>query len=145
MPVINPSKTIFYSIEKAIKVYRQFAQRRINAEGIDITVDQLLILRAIQDHASITQKQIAEMVFKDYASVTRIIELLVRKEYLKREMHTQDRRRFVLTFTQAGKHVLTRLDPIVANYRKDALNGITNNEEEMLQKLLLKIASNCQH
>lgn len=144
MTVINPSQTVFYAIEKTIKVYRQFAQKRIVVQGIDITVDQLLILRAIQDHEEITQKQIADMVFKDYASVTRIIDLLVKKEYLERKMHTVDRRRFDLTITEAGNQVLNHLDDTVDTYRKDALNGISKNDEELLKKLLQKITNNCQ-
>lgn len=144
MPVANPSQTVFYAIEKAIKVYRQFAQRRITSRGIDITVDQLLILRAIQDHEEITQKQIADMVFKDYASITRIIDLLVKKEYLQRKMHSVDRRRFDLTITTDGNQVLAQLDETVANYRKDALRGISKSEVDSLQKLLQKITDNCQ-
>ena len=144
MPVANPSQTVFYAIEKAIKVYRQFAQRRITSRGIDITVDQLLILRAIQDHEEITQKQIADMVFKDYASITRIIDLLVKKEYLQRKMHPVDRRRFDLTMTTDGNQVLAQLDETVASYRKDALRGISKSEVDSLQKLLQKITDNCQ-
>ncbi|HPG08599.1 MAG TPA: MarR family transcriptional regulator [Saprospiraceae bacterium] len=144
MPVANPSQTVFYAIEKAIKVYRQFAQRRITSRGIDITVDQLLILRAIQDHEEITQKQIADMVFKDYASITRIIDLLVKKEYLQRKMHPVDRRRFDLTITTDGNQVLAQLDETVASYRKDALRGISKSEVDSLQKLLQKITDNCQ-
>ena len=144
MPVAYPSQTVFYAIEKAIKVYRQFAQRRITSRGIDITVDQLLILRAIQDHEEITQKQIADMVFKDYASITRIIDLLVKKEYLQRKMHPVDRRRFDLTITTDGNQVLAQLDETVASYRKDALRGISKSEVDSLQKLLQKITDNCQ-
>ena len=144
MPVANPSQTVFYAIEKAIKVYRQFAQRRITSRGIDITVDQLLILRAMQDHEEITQKQIADMVFKDYASITRIIDLLVKKEYLQRKMHPVDRRRFDLTITTDGNQVLAQLDETVASYRKDALRGISKSEVDSLQKLLQKITDNCQ-
>ncbi len=43
MQVINPKHTVFYSIEKAIKTYRQFAQRRLSVRNIDITIDQLLV------------------------------------------------------------------------------------------------------
>ncbi|MCB0655537.1 MAG: MarR family transcriptional regulator, partial [Saprospiraceae bacterium] len=142
MTVINPSRTVFYAIEKAIKTYRQYAQRQISGQGIDITVDQLLVLRAIQDHPGIAQNQIAEMVFKDYASVTRMIDLLVKKKYLQRKIHSQDRRRFELTITREGSQILNQLDEVVANYRQQALQGISARDEEILHQLLGKITDN---
>src|ERR1700742_1409145 len=89
----------FYSLEKTIKSYRQFAQRNMLKQGFDLTIDQWLVLKSIIDKPGATQNEIAEDVFKDFASVTRIIDLLVKKGYLSREMHPEDRRRFKLAPT----------------------------------------------
>ncbi len=83
---------IFYTLDKAIKTYRQFAQRRLNEAGYDISVDQWLVLQAISETPGISQLEIAERVFKDAASITRIIDLLINKNYLQRESHSIDRR-----------------------------------------------------
>jgi MarR family transcriptional regulator, transcriptional regulator for hemolysin len=145
MQVINPKHTVFYSIEKAIKTYRQFAQRRISAQNIDITIDQLLVLRAIQDYKGISQTQIGELIFKDYASVTRMIDLLVKKGYLKRSYHPEDRRRHALRITPVGEEVITTLNTVVAGNRKRALEGIQPEEIEQLRDILNKIIENCNH
>lgn len=133
---------IFYHLEKAIKSYRQYAQKQIEAAGIDITIDQWLVLKSIEADPALPQQQIAAKVFKDVASITRIIELLVKKEYLKRDFHESDRRRFRLTLTDTGKQVLKTLQPIIINNRKTALNGITQKDTEKLNELLQKITSN---
>lgn len=143
MQVINPGQTIFYTIERAIKTYRQYAQRSISEHGIDITIDQLLVLRAIQDFDGISQTQIAGMIFKDYASVTRIIDLLVRKNYLQREYHKNDRRRHHLKITASGSKVIAKLNPVVANYRQNALENISEEEITALRNVLEKITDNC--
>lgn len=145
MQVINPKHTVFYSIEKAIKTYRQFAQRRISAQNIDITIDQLLVLRAIQDYNGISQTQIGELIFKDYASVTRMIDLLVKKGYLKRSYHPEDRRRHALRITPAGEEVIAKLNTVVAGNRQRALEGIPVEEIEQLRHILNKIIENCNH
>jgi MarR family transcriptional regulator, transcriptional regulator for hemolysin len=67
-------QVLFFTLEKSIKTYRQFAQRQIDKANIAITIDQWLVLKPIQDWPDISQHQIAENVFKDYASVTRMIE-----------------------------------------------------------------------
>ena len=143
MKVLNPKDTVFYSIEKTIKTYRQFAQRCINANNLDITIDQQLVLRAIQDYQGITQSQIGEMIFKDYASVTRMIDLLVKKGYLARSYHKEDRRRHQLTITTAGETVIDRLNSIVSSYRKNALKDISEKDIDHVRSILAQITQNC--
>ena len=65
---------LFYYIEKAIKTYRQYAQKELKNAGLTITVDQWLTLNCLNENPQITQKELAEAVFKDTASITRIIE-----------------------------------------------------------------------
>jgi hypothetical protein len=81
------ANTLFYALERAIKTYRQFAQEQIAAAGIDITIDQWLVLKTLRDNPDITQ-QIGVRVFKDFASITRIIQLLVTKGFIKRANHS---------------------------------------------------------
>lgn len=79
--VNTPTTTILYSIEEAIKAYRKLSQYNITAIIPDITVDQALIL-TIANNNEYTQTEIADLVFKDYASMTRIIQLGDKKQYL---------------------------------------------------------------
>lgn len=134
---------IFYSLEKAIKSYRQFAQKSINTHGLDITIDQWLVLKTIQDYPEFTQQQIAGHVFKDYASITRIIELLVSKNILHRTAHPNDRRRFTLTITPQGSEILAALTPVINTNRKQALKGIASKEIQELKDTLHIIIENC--
>ena len=135
--------TVFYALEKAIKSYRQFAQRNIRKSQLDITIDQWLVLKTIKDQPDLTQTKMAAIVFKDYASVTRIIELLVERSYLTRSFHPVDRRRYQLHLTPLGKKVYEQLVPIVYSNRERALNGLEAAEVEQLQHLLQKITDNC--
>ncbi len=135
-------KIIFYSIEKAIKTYRQFAQKNIKNAGFNITIDQWLVLKTIQDNANMSQQQLALKVFKDFASITRIIELLVKNGYLIRDFHKEDRRRFELTLSQEGRNVIKLLEPIINNNRTAALTGLSQHDIELLNSILSKIISN---
>ena len=136
------SDIIFYSIEKSIKTYRQFAQKNIAKAGIEITIDQWLVLKTIEEDNSISQKDIAVKTFKDVASITRIIELLVKKGYLSRNLKTQDRRRFELTLTNEGNDIIKKMQPYIQINRTQALKNITDEELINLQSTLLKIISN---
>jgi MarR family transcriptional regulator, transcriptional regulator for hemolysin len=137
-------QVLFFTLEKSIKTYRQFAQRQIDKAGIDITIDQWLVLKSIQDWPDISQHQIAENVFKDFASVTRMIELLVKKEYLQKELHKTDRRRFNLVITKKGQAVIQKVIPVITANRKQALKSLTKEEIEKNKVFLNQIIENCK-
>lgn len=135
---------IFYVVDKAIKAYRQFAQRTITEAGFDITIDQWLVLNMLSEHPGISQGEIAERVFKDAASVTRIIDLLIRKGYLVRENHQTDRRRFTLELTKEGKALIRSISKVVETYRGQALKGISEKELQSVRETLNQIIENCK-
>jgi MarR family transcriptional regulator for hemolysin len=124
---------LFYSLEKAIKSYRQLAQRNMFKSGFDLTIDQWLVLH-----------EVAEAAFKDLASVTRIIEILVKKKYVIRTIHSIDRRRFELTLTDKATKNLQAMQPITEDNRRNALQGINKDELLQLHQHLAKIIDNCK-
>lgn len=135
--------TLFYTLEKSIKAYRQFAQKNINELDQNITIDQWLVLKMIQENKDLTQSQLSTMVFKDYASVTRMINRLVEKKFLTRSGHPMDRRRFELKLTEKGNETIEKLLPVIRNNRKQAMKKITKNEMRALNQILRKIIHNC--
>lgn len=137
------SNTIFFQLDRAIKSYRQYAQKQLNDKGFQITVDQWLVLKTITDQPDISQNEIAEFIFKDKASVTRIIDLLITKGYLQRETSAENRRRVKLTITKAGKNIIQQILPTIKAYRKNALVGIEENELSTVNIMLEKIIKNC--
>lgn len=135
---------LFYSLESALKAYRRFAQARLTAAGIDITIDQWLVLKTIHESPDITLQQIGTAVFKDFASVTRIVQLLERKALLRRKPHPNDGRRSELVLTKSGESVIRTVEPIARVSRKQAVDGIDAGEIAQLRTLLKKITENCE-
>ncbi|WP_027378209.1 MarR family winged helix-turn-helix transcriptional regulator [Chryseobacterium daeguense] len=134
---------IFYNLDKAIRTYRNYAQRQLKANNFNITIDQWLIIKAILENPGITQNEIGDIVFKDNASVTRIIELLVKSEYITRNTHTEDRRKTNLEVTESGKEIIKKVQHLVEENRKTALNGISEEMLEIMNSALLTISKNC--
>jgi MarR family transcriptional regulator for hemolysin len=135
---------IFYSLEKTIKSYRQLAQKNLNSKGYDITIDQWLVLKTLLDNADISQQSVAKIVFKDYASVTRIIEALVAKELITRSSHSIDRRRFKLKLTGKSRKLLAKIQEDINENRSQALKGISKMEVMNLKDILDRITVNCK-
>jgi len=135
---------IFYQLDKAIKTYRQFAQSELKQAGIAVTIDQWMVLKAISENPGISQRQIAAIVFKDNASVTRIIELLVRKNRLTRRFDVADRRKIALTLNKSTLTLLKRIHSIAVKNRTKALDKIKTVDIENAKRVLTAIIENCK-
>lgn len=133
----------FYTMDKAIRTYRNFAQKKLKENGYKITIDQWLIIKAILENPGISQQELGEKVFKDNASVTRIIELLVKSDYLEREVNQNDRRKSNLKVTTEGKSIIEKVQTLVLENRKTALTGISFEDLEIMNRTLKTIIENC--
>lgn len=140
----NPTGTVLYSIEQAIKEYRKVSQKNISKIVKDITIDQCLVLIILNKDSNISQNVLANLIFKDSASITRMIELMVKKEYLIRTIHKEDRRKFNLEITEKGNKTLKLIEPVIKINRETALDGLSLEEINFLEKTLNKIISNCK-
>ncbi|NPD47294.1 MarR family winged helix-turn-helix transcriptional regulator [Lentimicrobium sp. S6] len=139
----TPKQTIFYSIEKTIKEYRKFVLKRIQEKFKDITVDQALLIQFLNDNPSLSQSEIAKLIFKDNASITRMIELMVKNKYLKRSTDINDRRKYKIELTEYAQKILGELNNIISSNREIALKGINDDEIKNIEKTLSRIIENC--
>ena len=138
-----PNKTVVYAIEKAIKEYRKFGYNNIKKVTDGITIDQSLVLILLDQNPDCCQREIAELVFKDMASMTRMIDLMVKKDFLRRGINEKDRRRFSLTVSSKGRRTINKLVPTVKQNRTTALKGLSNKEIAQMHNFLNKIIANC--
>ncbi len=136
--------TVFYSIEEAIKNYRRFAQERIQQVVPDLTVNQVLLLVLVAESPGMPQAEMADILFKDEAAVTRMAERLVKRGYLERKPNPADRRRQRLEVTTGGQTVANQLAPLIRANREQATEGLSVNEQAELRRLLRKITQNCK-
>lgn len=136
---------IFYTMDKSIRTYRQYAQRQLKNAGYPITIDQWLVIKTIMENPSIRQQELGERIFKDNASVTRIIDLLVKGRYLKRKNNSEDRRRVDLEVTERGEKTISDVHKIVLKNRAVALKTVSKTDLETTRKVLTLIIHNCQY
>lgn len=130
-------------IEKANKLVRRSTQDRFTQARLRLTNDQWQTLKAIDESPGITQIEIAEQLFKDRASVTRILELMQNRKLVKK-VPGEDKRSFNLTLTALGEKNLKLGLPEVRTVRKQGINNLSDREFETLKKLLARVVSNLE-
>lgn len=133
---------LFYTMDKSIRTYRQFAQKQLKNAGFSITIDQWLLLKNIEEEPALNQQDLGKKVFKDNASVTRIISMLVEQGMVVRNIHKEDRRRTFLLVTKKGRKILNEVQEVILKNRETALKGMKEQELVVLKRSLQKIIDN---
>lgn len=133
-----------YLLDRTARRVKGYAQQRFTSGNFDITVDQWLILKSLDNDRYLKQKELAEITGKDNPTLTRIIDLLCKKELTERVTHKDDRRSFTVHLTAAGKAKLVELSPQVDDIRMKAWQNLTEQDYEQLKSILNKIYQNLE-
>lgn len=71
-----------------------------------------------------------------------MIQALEESGYIVRDILASDKRQMHLSITPTGKDLINQITPIVLSYRKAALNGISEQELLIAEKVMKTIAQN---
>lgn len=123
---------------------KQYAQAQFNSQDFGITVDQWIILKTLSSNSDLTQKELAEHCGKDQPTLTRIIDLLVKKGYVERTIHKLDRRSFIVQLSDRGKNKIHNLAPKVREIRMKAWENLEENDFHNLKRILNTIYNNLE-
>ncbi|KHJ37938.1 transcriptional regulator SlyA [Pedobacter glucosidilyticus] len=128
--------TYSYLLDRTNRRIKQFAQKRFKEESFDITVDQWLVLKSLNEENDQNQSELAEQIGKDHPTLTRIIDLLCKKELIERRQLASDRRCFTIHLTEKGKQKMEEWAPKVAEIRMKAWENLTEKDYEDLKRIL---------
>lgn len=137
--------TYSYYLDRTARKVKQYAQRRFNAEKFDITVDQWLILKSLYNNNDLNQSQLAEITGKDHPTLTRIIDLLCKKDLTERRVHVNDRRCFIIHLTAEGEQKVREWSPRMAEIRMKAWENLQPEDYENLKRILDTIYNNLEN
>jgi len=131
-----------FILESTAKKIKLELQRKFNEIGADITVDQWVVLLELHQHNIQNQVDLCERCAKDAPTITRIIELLVKKELITREECREDRRKFNISLSKKGKALIQKLLPVVIEFRKKGWNNLTEKDIQHIERITRKIKEN---
>ncbi|MCL6259481.1 MarR family transcriptional regulator [Aquiflexum sp. TKW24L] len=133
-----------FLLDRTAKRVKQYAQRKFNLEDFDITVDQWLIMKNLSENELLSQAELAQMVFKDQPTLTRIVDILTKKGYVERVPHPLDRRSFHLVLTAEGISKVEELKPKIASIREKAWENLGETDFEEFKRILNTIYNNLE-
>lgn len=144
MPTNDPKleSILFYQIEQAMRQSIRYTHRIFAEADVDLTKDQWLVLKKVNDEDGVAPLEIARVLGKEAASMTRMLDILERKGLLTREPNPADRRSSLIVATEAGEELFQRVLPLVRRIRQQAVSGFSVREISELENALQRIERN---
>ncbi len=131
-----------FLLDRTARKVKQYAQQQFKTGDFDVTVDQWLVLKNLSENEHMSQTELANLVFKDHPTLTRIIDLLCKKGYVERVPHPQDRRSFQLHLTGTGVSKVTSLRPKILEIREKAWENLSDHDFDEFKRILNTIYQN---
>ena len=106
-----------------------------------MTVPQILILQTIKDSGTLPTSEIARQVSLSQATVTSVIDRLVKKDLVRRERSDLDRRKVGVSLTDFAEEKLENLPELLQEDFIIRFEKLENWEQQMLVSSVERIAS----
>lgn len=106
----------------------------------NMTEPQYNVLRILEDSVTdyLTVQEIQQGMLKKSSNVTRIIDRLVEKDFVTREVCDTNRRKMLIKMTKNGAKALVEYNHEVRRFHKPHRENLTEEECQLLVDLLKK-------
>jgi len=135
-------------IQKLVRVFQLFERDQIKVHGF--TTTQCYTLLEISKFGSLSMNEISEKMNLNSSTMTRILDKLVRDEYILRCKDDNDKRIVIVSLTEKGIEAASKLNDSVKSYYKKIIQNIPEGQVEeilksvnILQKAFEKANPNC--
>ena len=145
MPSHNSFAAFVDALALATSGFRTFIRQQFKACDLDLTAEMMQVLRYLWAHDGVNQQEIANAVNKDKATLTSMIDNLVRRGLVERQEDSQDRRSKRIRLTAKGWALEQQIAPMMDNMY--AVAGLNLSAEQLRASiaLLKQIAENLDH
>lgn len=127
-------------IRRLNQVTASVFQMRMHELGFDLTPVQFAALSAINANPGIDQATLAGVIAYDRATITGVLDRLVAKGLVVRQVSARDRRLREINLTDTGERVLAETIPTARALQDEILCGLSPEERQTFLALARKAA-----
>lgn len=116
-------------VKELVRQLQLFERDQINVYGL--TTAQYYTLLEIGKNPGITMNELSRRLNIAISTATRVVDKLVRQDYLLRQRDQADRRVVVLNLTEQGQLRLAEVQKSVSRYYREIITNVPDNELEV--------------
>ena len=111
------------------------------AEQHGLFLSEFRCIKLLGLDEKLNNEAIAKRMELSPSRLTRVIDGLVKKGYMKREINKEDRRNLMIRFSTRGKNLSNKLNNAFIKIHSDILKEIKSSQHESLIKAMSKLNS----
>lgn len=119
-------------------------ERELAREGVPLRFSQFRVVKLLALQGAMMTTELARAVDHDAGAMTRLLDQLVARGYLRRVPRPEDRRAVLVELTEAGRLVWAAIDRVSSGVGDAALQNLSPTEREQLLDLLRRIRRSLQ-
>ena len=113
---------------------------RMYSERFGLGVTEWRVMAVLGRYPDLSANEVAQRTAMDKVAVSRAVARLLERELVRREIHGDDRRRSVLTLSEAGFSVYDEVAPMTLTCERHLLEPLSEDERATLSRLIDKLA-----
>ncbi|ABQ61244.1 transcriptional regulator, MarR family [Brucella ovis ATCC 25840] len=139
-----------YSAIVSLLIYEAIGMSRadLRAEMIDarvkergLTLARARTLLALIEQEGLYQKELAEALEIENATMVRLLDGLERQSFIERQAVQGDRRAKRVVMTAEGKQLAAQVEKLAGDVREDLLDGVSDEELSIALNVMRKMSS----
>lgn len=131
-----------YWINRAAIALRQKAQSDMKAKSISLSAEEWALLMVLWRHGATATSHLADVTLKDRTTVTRLVDRLVDKKYVERQISTKDKRSSLIALTPEGEAIKHEVFAVMMPLIAKSCEGIKPEDIETTMTTLKQVFSN---
>jgi len=127
---------------KTMKVLEYYLQERFKDNDLDLTKEQMIVLKRMHDKDGLSQNELAFLTLRNKSSLARLLSKMEKKNYITRKQCEEDKRINHVFLTNLGRDILRKTRPVLSEMISKMEQNISYPEKEQMIKTLKKIQQN---
>ncbi|MBT8185303.1 MAG: MarR family transcriptional regulator [Eudoraea sp.] len=140
--VIDFEKSMGPWLGRTVKMADYHLQEAFADANLDITKEQMIILKKLHTEDGLPQNELALLTFRDKSSLARLLAKMEKKEYIIRIQSKRDKRINKVYLTDKGRILFKDTRPVIKRVLDVMERGITDEEKQRIINILQKIQIN---
>ncbi|MEP2947357.1 MAG: MarR family transcriptional regulator [Lentilitoribacter sp.] len=140
--MIDYEKIPLHWVNRLSFLTRKTLSQGFEEEGLFVSAEEWAILLILWSKGEQTPTALADVTFRDRTTITRLIDQMVKKQFVVREHDEKDRRRVLIKASGKGQALKDELVPIAKSMIATATSGISPQDIETTVKTLNQMTNN---
>ncbi len=129
-------------IDRNFRLIKQNYLKTFREIGSDITTEQWVVLDILSRQDGLSQNDLATLAYKNPPTLSRILDLMVKKNWLERRRSETDGRIWEIYLTEKGEQTHREILPHVAGLRTAGWAGLSEEDFAKFKEIMDRIWEN---